>query len=54
MNILFVEHGDIKLLDDTGPTVGPALLAPGRGGGVLVEGRGHWRHGALLLAPPAP
>ena len=48
MNILFVEHGDIKLLDGT---VGPALLAPGRGGGVLVEGRGHGRHGALLLAP---
>ena len=25
--------------------------APGRGGGVLVEWRGHGRHGALLLTP---
>ena len=43
---LFVKHGDVKLLDDA-----VAGGVPGRGGGVLVEGGGHGRHGALLLTP---
>ena len=46
---LFVKHGDVKLLDG-GVNTG-AGGAPGRGGSVLVERRGHRRHGALLLTP---